>query len=314
MVARLLLLVSMLAFAAGCAEQKHPPLKVGFNTWPGYEFIYLAQVKGFYEQAGVDVKLVELNSLGDVRRAFERGQIDIMASTLVELVIAAESSGHKLVPIAITDASKGADKLISTTSITSLADLRGKRVGAEPGTVDTLVVAAAMRYANLDMQSITFEFASQDDLIAKIHAGEIDAIQTYPPYATKLLDTPGFHVLFDTQQIPDEIFDVLSVKQSLINERNEDLQAFLRAFFQAVDYYFQHPQESAQIMAQREGITADEFIEAINSMHIFTANEQLAALQSPKTEKAIQYTIDVLHTHGWLANPATAKDFSIPLK
>lgn len=294
----------------GCkAEAPTPPLKVGFNTWPGYEFIYLAQVKDFYRQQGVDVKLVELNSLGDVRRAFERGQIDIMASTLVELATAAETTRTRLTALAITDASLGADKLIAPNHIRQLQDLRGKRIGAEPGTVDTLVVAAALRHGNIARESITFEFATQDDLVAKLEAGTIDAIQTYPPYTTKLLAQPGFHVLFDTREIPDQIFDVLSARHSLLSQRRGDVEKFLRAYFLAVDYFFTQPQESAAIMAQRQGISGDEFLDAISTMKIYTSEDQAALFASPTTRTTIQHTLEVLRAHGWLGTAGDANDF-----
>jgi len=90
-----------LVLQSACTDvEQAEPLRIGFNPWPGYEFIYLAKVKGFYEANDIDVKLVELNALGDVRRAFERGQIDIMASTMnvraaVALLEGGESqSGH----------------------------------------------------------------------------------------------------------------------------------------------------------------------------------------------------------------------------
>jgi len=77
-ISTILLLIVCIANIACTEQSAQKTLRVGFNTWPGYEFIYLAKVKGMYRKHGLDVKLVELNALGDVRRSFERGQIDVM--------------------------------------------------------------------------------------------------------------------------------------------------------------------------------------------------------------------------------------------
>ena len=39
------------------------PLRVAINPWPGYEFAMLAASQGYFEDEGVEVRLVELSSL-----------------------------------------------------------------------------------------------------------------------------------------------------------------------------------------------------------------------------------------------------------
>ncbi len=58
-----------LAILGGCAEEPAPPIRIGTNPWPGYEFLHLADELGYFEEEGVEVRLVELTSNGDVRRA-----------------------------------------------------------------------------------------------------------------------------------------------------------------------------------------------------------------------------------------------------
>ncbi len=125
----IVVLVIAFIFVTACS-QKAPQksLRVGFNTWPGYEFIYLVRMKGLYKKHGLDVKLVELNVLGDVRPAFERRQIDIMASTMVEMLIAAENTGHPLRLIAVSDASNGSDMLLTRKNIQAVSQLKGKKL------------------------------------------------------------------------------------------------------------------------------------------------------------------------------------------
>jgi ABC-type nitrate/sulfonate/bicarbonate transport system substrate-binding protein len=73
-------LAALLSCLAGCGSNEKP-LRLGLNAWPGYEFLHLAEVRGFYKQRGVDVQLVEFGSLSDARLALERDQVDGLQAT-----------------------------------------------------------------------------------------------------------------------------------------------------------------------------------------------------------------------------------------
>ncbi len=307
-----LFLIAPLIFLASCYSEPKQALRVGFNTWPGYEFIYLAKVRGFYESLGVDVKLVELNSLGDVRRAFERGQIDIMASTMVELVVVTENTRKQLKIIAVTDASNGADMLLAAKgTFDSISELKNKRIGMEGGTVDILVVNAALQTVGLTLNDVTFVGAAQDDLVREVALGRIDAVQTYPPYATGLLATGKYEKLFDTSQIPGQILDILSIHESVLKEREADVNKFLAAFFQAAEYFENHKLASAVIMGKREGLSAEEFIAAVSEIKMIGASEQDAYIKEGLGIEPLQSAIDALKQTGYIQEIYSAQDFFV---
>jgi NitT/TauT family transport system substrate-binding protein len=304
----------VLVLQSACTDvQQAEPLRIGFNPWPGYEFIYLAKVKGFYEANGIDVKLVELNALGDVRRAFERGQIDIMASTMVEVLIAAENTGRTLRIIAVSDASNGSDMLLARQPISKVAELKGKRVGMEGATVDVLVAGAALRSAGLSFKDVEVVGKAQDDLVADLEAGRVDAIETYPPYAIQLMKSGHYNKVFDTSKIPGEIVDTISVDADVLESRGEDIERYLKAYFQAFDYYSENPEESSEIMGKREGVTGAEFREAIAGMEILGRDAQAPYLLADGIGgQVLQRASDALLATGWLKSPANIPAFFDP--
>ncbi len=306
-----IVLATLLAVIAGCTQSEPAkPLRIGFNTWPGYEFIYLAKVKGFYEAAGVDVKLVELNALGDVRRAFERGQIDIMASTIVEVLIAAENTGRPLKIVAVTDASLGSDMLLAREPITSVSELEGKRVGMEGGTVDVLVAGAALRSAGMSFSDIKVVGKAQDDLVADLKSGDIDALETYPPYALDLLKTERINKIFDSSSIPGEIIDTLSVDGNVLEDRRHDIQLFLKAYFKAFEYFLDNPRDAGLIMGKREGLNVEEFLEAIDGMTIFGPADQAPYLKADaRGGDVLKKAGEALVGSGWLQRSPDIKAF-----
>jgi len=302
-----------LVLQSACTDvEQAEPLRIGFNPWPGYEFIYLAKVKGFYEANDIDVKLVELNALGDVRRAFERGQIDIMASTMVEVLIAAENTGRTLNIIAVSDSSNGSDMLLAHKPVTRVAELKGKRVGMEGATVDVLVAGAALRSAGLSFKDVDVVGKAQDDLVADLEAGRVAAIETYPPYAIQLMKSGRYNKIFDTAKIPGEIVDTIAVDTEVLANRREDIDLFLEAYFQAFDYFSAHTEESSDIMGKREGISGAEFREAIAGMEILGRDAQAPYLLADGIGgQVLQRASDSLLASGWLKAPADIAAFFV---
>lgn len=79
------LLAAVAAWVCGVGgwEKKGAVLRVGINPAPGYELIFLAEEKGFFGEEGLEVRLVEFTCLADCRRAFDRGQVNVVGSTAV---------------------------------------------------------------------------------------------------------------------------------------------------------------------------------------------------------------------------------------
>lgn len=308
----LLVLLSLLCLSLfACSPKPASPLRVGISTWPGYEFLYLAKVKDFYRQRGVAVEIIQFNSLGDSRRAFERGQIDVLASTMVELLVASENIQQPLHIIGVLDASAGADKLIANPKYTSLKDLKGQKVGLEGGTVTVLAVQAAMHYAHLSLRDLQLVAQSQEDLSQGLESGKLAAVQSYPPYSTKLLQK-GYVNLFDTSKIPDQIIDVVSTRPELIKTRASDLKKLMLANFDAYQYFKTHRAEATQIVSAREGLTLQAFTEAIQEIRFFDLKDQAEYLNSPKGLAIIRSASEGLFLTGWLQRTIQPQDFFSP--
>jgi len=309
-----ILLVLLCLITLGCnplPEEKRP-LKVGFNPWPGYEFLYLADIKNFYAAQGVEVKLVELGSAGDVRRAFERGHIDIMASTLVELAIAAETLNQRPKIIAVMDTSFGADAIYAKKNIQRIEDLKGKTVGMDGATVDVLVVAEALRHHQMTMADIQPVYGPQDDLIHDMLDGNLDAVKTYPPHSVALLKSGKFHKIFDTTEIPDVIVDFISVSESAYTQRLPEIKKFLQALYQAFDYAQAHPEVSVGLMAEREQISHEDYLAVSQGINFKGRAQQREFLEAQSTRDNFQYAIDSLVASKWLDAPMDANDFFDP--
>ncbi len=240
-----------------------PPLRIALSPWPGYEFATLAQQKGFFADEGVRVELLELSSLGDSRRAYERRQVDGFFATLVEVIVAEEYGGRSPRVAMVVDWSDGADVVIAGKGVTSVSDLKGRRVGVESDSLNAIVLARAMERHGMSIGDVVVVPCAQLNMRAAMELGEVDAVVTYPPMSFSIDALPDTQVVFTTRESPNEIVDVLAVDADVIGSRADAIAGFRRAFFRAQEYAKEHPTEAIAIMAARQRISPAEFEAAL---------------------------------------------------
>ena len=259
----LLVAAAALSLMASCSPKNSGTLRIGLVQWPTNEFFYLAREKGFFRDEGVDVQVVEFSTLGDCRRAYERVQLDACGATVTEVLTARDHSPRSPQIVHIMNYSDGADVIVAQPGIANCADLKGRRVGAELSTIGVYVLARALEKSGLslaDVQVVPMNLTAMQEAMG---AGELDAAVTYPPASVMLLRDTKATAIFTSTEIPGEVVDVFAVDADIVRKRPEDVAKILRAFWRAVAYTDQNPEEAYRIMAAREGLTPAEFREAL---------------------------------------------------
>lgn len=156
-------LLALLSLAFVSCQRKAPAeLRMGISAWPGYEFFYLAKVKGYYADEKLNVTLVELGSLSDIRRSYERGQINLFNSTLFEILQTRALTSNIPRIISVSDYSHGADVILASPDVADIASLKGKKVGVEHGTINIYLLGRALEKNNLSLADITLIGSDQE--------------------------------------------------------------------------------------------------------------------------------------------------------
>jgi NitT/TauT family transport system substrate-binding protein len=291
-----ILIVSLTLLLTACTKESAPPtVKIAINPWPGYEFLFLAQEKGFFEAQNLDIKLVELPSLADVQRVYVQGRADGMASTMIEAVQAAGLTQEAIAITLIPDYSNGGDVIVSTDSITKVSELKGKRVGAEIGSLGMYILAQALAKEGLELNDVDILNVEQLDAEDSMKRGEIDAIVTYPPYSTAIMKHDEYHQIFDTSSIPQDIIDTISLRKSTLDTLDKEwLHRFYTAWDQALAYSQKNPEDAYHIMATREGISVDEFKDPLTGLQLLTSQQSQKALTSKQTQSNVSKVCETL--------------------
>lgn len=225
------------------------PLLVGTVVWPGYEPLYLARELGYFDKR--DVHLVEYSSATQTARNLANGTIDVAALTLDE-AIRLRTSGVDVRIILVMDISDGGDVILPLPEIDSFDSLKGKRIGVETSAVGSYMLSRALALNDIDPSLITVVPIEIDEHEDAIRDKTVHAVVTYEPVRSRLIegDLVG-EAIFDSSMIPDEILDVLVTRRDVIESDNDGLVKLLQAWFEAIHFLRESPQEAAVLMAPR---------------------------------------------------------------
>ncbi|MCC6651001.1 MAG: ABC transporter substrate-binding protein [Candidatus Eisenbacteria bacterium] len=297
-----------IAGASGCSRPA-PPLRIAVTPWPGYEYVVLARDLGFFAAEGVDVQVVELESPGDARSAFENGLVDVNAATLVELLVTRAQTGRRPQAFYVLDYSDGGDMLVADSSIATIADLRGQRVAVEAASVDLLALALALESAGMTLADVELAVMPQSEKPGEMRNHSVRAAQCFPPASSEIEALPGTHRLFDSSRAPGMIVDVLVADSAAIAREPRRFMAVVRAVDRAQKWAGEHETEAIAAMAKREQITPEQFRTALAGVELVPLARQRAHLApGGSAERAISSANRALTQAGTLKSvPAGAQ-------
>ncbi|WP_157829031.1 ABC transporter substrate-binding protein [Colwellia sp. 75C3] len=289
-------IILSLIFLNACSKVEPPPLiKIATNPWPGYEFLHLAEKNGYFEQVGLNIELVELGSLSDAQTTYVSGYVDGLTSTLIEVIQAEALGGKPLKVIAFTDYSNGGDVIIGKGDINDIISLKGKRVGCEVSSLGLFILQRALVKYGLTLDDVEVVNVEQSDGLNAFKNDLVDAFVSYPPMSLDILKHQESQVIFDTSEIPYEVLDTISVSTDILIKAPNFQRKFLQAWKMAIDFTAKYPIKAYEIMAKREGITSQEFQDALAGMVILDEEKQKILFADNSKLNAMAETVcDVL--------------------
>ncbi|TMR94259.1 ABC transporter substrate-binding protein [Nonomuraea basaltis] len=291
---RRLLIAALLALCTACSGgtpstpaatgSAGKPVTLGFSAWPGWFPWQIAQEKGLFAKNGVEVELKYFDSYTDSLTALATGNIDANSQTLND-TLASISGGAKQTVVLVNDNSTGNDQIIARPGITSVAQLKGKAVAAEQGTVDHYLLLLALRKAGLTPADITFKPLPTDAAAAAFKAGQVDAVGVFAPFTTTALELPGATAIATSKDFPGAIPDHLVVSRSLASDRPEAVQGLVKTWFDTLAWIGANKAEARTIMAKRAGVSEQDYADYDAGTTIFSLADNLEAFSSGSLEK-----------------------------
>jgi len=256
------------------AAQAAAALRLGYSDWPGWVAWQVAIDKGWLTQAGLDVKF-EWFDYSASMEAFAAGKIDGDCVTNGDALVMG-AGGARNVMIMLTDYSNGNDMIVARPGITSLKDLKGKKIGIEIGLVEHLLLLDGLKKQGMTQDDVTLVNSKTNETPQVLASGQVDAIGAWQPnsgLAMKAL--PGAHPVYTSAQSPGLIYDVLVVNPASMAVHRADYIKLIKVWDHVVSYISdpKTQDDAVQIMSARVGLTAAKYQPLLAGTHLISVAE-----------------------------------------
>ena len=303
-----LILSIFLTACSGTAVQAEvkTPLRVGWILWPGFYPLVIAEQKGFFEERGLEVELLLYETASAETAALASGMVDGGIAVLNDVLLDSIAQNAKVV--LITDNSDGGDQIVATTDITSTESIQFKNVGAKRGTFGEFFLREMLNQKGIQPSDVTFVNVDPEN-VADAMPEYISLGHTYEPFTSEAL-AKGYQVIFSSAETPGLIVDTIAFRRSVIDERPEDVRAFIGAWFEAVQYWKDHPEESNALIAEATGQPVESI--SLEGVKLFDRTDNLNAFKPGTDTTSVYFTarkaLKFLVDSGFVAEPADIND------
>jgi len=262
------------AMLFNASAQAAEPLRIGYSDWPGWVVWEVAIDKGWFKEAGLDVKFEWFDYVASMD-AFAAGKIDIVGMTNGDTLVTG-STGAKSVIFLLNDYSNGNDMVIGKPGVNSVKDLKGKKVGVEVGFVSHLLLLNALKKNGLSEADVELVNVPTNETPQVLASGQVDAIVAWQPSSGIALNlVPGSKAIYTSADEPGLIYDVYAASPKVYATRKDDLKKLLKVWYRVVDYFYDPKtrEDAIKIMASRVGLKPVEYKKFVSGTKILKLEE-----------------------------------------
>jgi ABC-type nitrate/sulfonate/bicarbonate transport system substrate-binding protein len=261
----ILLAIALCAAACGSSSSKGAsgatsttplrPLTLMLNWTPNnhHAGIYIAQQKGWYRDAGLDVKIIDADPNG-VEPIVAQGGADIGIAQ-AESILPARAQGIPIVSIAtLLPHNDSALMALPDAGIARPRDLEGKTYGGYGGALEKELISRLVTCDGGDPSKVKFVEVGNVDYLAGLDAKTFDFVWIFAGWdalnAEKVLQRPVQLIRFSDHFdcIPDWYTPALITSEKMLKDRPDDVRAFLAATARGYDDAAKSPADAVAAM------------------------------------------------------------------
>lgn len=290
------------ALAVGFAITTHAaePLKIGYSDWPGWVAWQVAIDKGWFKEADVAVKF-EWFDYSASMEAFTAGKLDAVLMTNGDALVTG-AGGARSTMILVTDYSNGNDMILAKPGITSVTDLKGKKVSVETGLVEHLLLRNAMKKAGMKAGDIDIVNAKTNEMPQMLSSKDISAVGAWEPIAGQAKKgSPGAKAIYTSADEPGLIYDVLAVNPASVKAHRAEWQKVVTLWDKVVAY-IEDPKtqpDAVKIMAARSGISPAEYLPLLKGTKLLSLEEGKKVYAKGTGYQSLYGSTEIANTFNW---------------
>lgn len=276
---RVLLPAAALAVAPVLARAADAPASINVGYVDLVNAQILAKVLHLTEKSvKIPVKWIKFGSGGDLNRAVAAGQLDFGGVGNPPATIGI-TQGLAYEGVFVLDELGPVESLVARKDIKSIKDLKGKTIATPFGSTSHYELIAALAGAGVDPASAKILDMDPPDAFAAWVRKDLDAAYIWEPVLGKM-EASGGHVLIDSGTMAKRgypTWDVGVVMKDFAAKYPEVVISYLKAECEAIDFWHQHPKESAQLIAKELNLSEVETAREMSGTYMIPCHEQLTA-------------------------------------
>jgi len=307
------------------------PLVVAINTWaghaPGIVFnggLEPGAASNYKTRYGLDVKFVLIEDPAAKLAAFRNGNVDIMWNTVDnwarEASILSEQN-QRAKSIIMQDWSRGGDGIVSLAGITSIEELKGRKISCTQFTPSHFLLLYLLTQSGLspeDRGAVEKNIIFAQDgpaAAAMFKAGQVDAAVTWEPDLSAAVAARGdaAHVLVSTAAASNIIADTLVARQDLIDKAPETVRDFVRGWFDGIAMMKADPASSYAMVGKALKLDSETVSGMLSGLKLtpYADNAQFYGLTGgkPHYETLFDTAFVIWRKKGLVTRPVGAQDW-----
>jgi sulfonate transport system substrate-binding protein len=241
----------------------------GFSAHAADTVLRIGDSKGVYkallaaagelEHVPYEVEWAEFPATAPALEALAAGAIDLRGSAAAPLIFSLASGAPiKAVAVLHVDGPRAMEAILVSpdSPIHNVADLRGKRIGTNKGSVGHHLVLAALLKAGIPFDAVTIQYLLPADAKAALGGGSVDAWSTWDPYVSIAEVQDHLRPIVDGTDLSMTDGVLVSSNASIAAKRTQ-LQDFLQRMARAQAWARRNPEAYAKIYSAQTGLSLD---------------------------------------------------------
>lgn len=313
--AALCLSVAGLAFMPAAHAAKKKDFKVAWTIYVGWmPWDYAAEqgiVKKWADKYGINIEVVQINDYIESINQYTAGQFDAGTMTNMDALTIPAAGGVDSTALIIGDYSNGNDAVVLKQGDT-LKDIKGQQVNLVELSVSHYTLARALESVGLSERDITVVNTSDADIVAAFQSPDVTAVTLWNPQLSEVMKSPDATKVFDSEQIPGEILDMLVVNTETLKDNPEFGKALVGAWYETMALMSGEDAKAKQArayMGKASGTDLAGYEHQLDATHMYY--EPQAAVSFARSEDLVK-TMDLVRRfsfdHGILGEGARSVD------
>lgn len=233
-------------------------IKISNRKFAGSFATLVAKDMNLFEKNGLKVEFETFSSGSESYNALVRGDIDYDPYLTLIPILLNDAKDPGKVKVSQTSSLTSEEKfdqilVKNNSNVTSLLDLKGKKVGVNPGSTAMTFLKIILKEKNIDPESVTYVQLQTQDQLTSLESGSIDALMSYEPTTAIALDKGEYRVIYGSvlaEAFPNSPLIVRAANGEFAKNNPNAVKRLDKVFREAQEYAKENSAYLHQLMSK----------------------------------------------------------------